>query len=138
MDQALQLSDDELEKRTKSDSGYTFLHAIAGHARSRSFLRDQLVAVLLAGRDTTACTLAWLFYHLSVQPQVVQKLRKEIEDVVGLDRAPTYENLKAMRYLQVSSLSRRQKSKSQLSRSCEPSSSIKPMLNPTLTSHSTA
>lgn len=95
------LSQDEIEKITKSEKGYTFLHALAGYTRDRTVLRDQIIAVLLAGRDTTACTLSWLFFELSNAPQCVAKLRTEIKDVVGLHRAPTYEDLKNMKYLQV-------------------------------------
>jgi len=102
IERALALSPDELEKRTKSDEGYTFLHALAAFTRNRKVLRDQLINILLAGRDTTACTLSWTFYELSLYPRVTQKLRKEIEQVVGLMRKPTYEDLKSMRYLQVS------------------------------------
>jgi cytochrome P450 len=54
--------------------------------------------VLLAGRDTTACTLSWLFHELSKQSQIVNKLRKEIAAVAGLN-TPTYDHLKSMRYL---------------------------------------
>lgn len=100
IDQALQLSPEELEKVTKSDEGYTFLHALASHTRDRQVLRDQIVAVLLAGRDTTSVTLSWLFYELSRRPGVVQKLREEIVGRVGVDRRPSYDDLKAMRYLQ--------------------------------------
>ena len=100
IDQALQLPPEELEKMTKSDEGYTFLHAIASYTRDRQVLRDQLVAVLLAGRDTTANTLSWLFYELSRHPQIVQKLRQEIISFVGFDKEPTYSDLKSMRYLQ--------------------------------------
>lgn len=100
IDRALQLPQDELEKVTKSDTGYTFLHALAGYTRDRQVLRDQLVAVLLAGRDSTAVTLSWLFYELSRHPLVVEKLQREILDVVGLGREPTYADLKSMRYLQ--------------------------------------
>lgn len=100
IDRALQLSPEELEKKSKTDEGYTFLHAIAGYTRDREVLRDQLVAVLLAGRDTTAVTLSWLFYELSRSPDIVQKLRKEIMEKVGAEELPTYENLKNMRYLQ--------------------------------------
>ena len=103
IEDALRLPQDELEKRSKAEEGYTFLHAIASYTRDRDMLRDQLVAVLLAGRDTTACTLSWLFYELSRHPQVVTKLRQEVQDVVGLEGnpMPSYENLKKMRYLQV-------------------------------------
>ncbi|KAI9720609.1 MAG: hypothetical protein M1812_002789 [Candelaria pacifica] len=100
IEQALRLSPEELEKNAKSDSGYTFLHALASFTRDRKVLRDQLVAVLLAGRDTTAATLSWLFYELSAQPKIVQKLRAEILDYVGPDRPPTYDDLKSMKYLQ--------------------------------------
>ncbi|GAB7360939.1 hypothetical protein MBLNU230_g0923t1 [Neophaeotheca triangularis] len=100
IDQALDLSPEELEKKTKSDEGYTFLHAIAGCTRDREVLRDQLVAVLLAGRDTTAVTLSWLFYELSKAPNVVRKLREEIGSFVGFERVPTYADLKSMRFLQ--------------------------------------
>lgn len=100
IDEALRLPAEELEKKTKSDEGYTFLHAIATYTRDRQVLRDQLVAVLLAGRDTTAVTLSWLFYELSNHPEVVEKLRQEIIDRVGLHRVPTYDDLKSMRYLQ--------------------------------------
>ncbi|KAF2807819.1 cytochrome P450 [Mytilinidion resinicola] len=100
IEDALRLSPDELEKKSKSDEGYTFLHAIAGYTRDRKILRDQLAAVLLAGRDTTACTLTWLTYQLSMHPYILAKLRQEIVDVVGLDRRPTYDDLKSMKYLQ--------------------------------------
>jgi len=102
VDQALALSPAELEAKTKSDHGYTFLHSLASYTRDRTVLRDQLVAVLLAGRDTTAVTLSWLFYSLSQHPEVVTALRQEIFATLGPDPTtkPTYEHLKSMRYLQ--------------------------------------
>jgi cytochrome P450 len=102
IEQTLRLSPEELEKKSKSDEGYTFLHALAGFTRDPKVLRDQLTAVLLAGRDTTAMTLSWLFYELSLDKNsaIVTKLRKEIEEHVGTSRAPTYADLKKMRYLQ--------------------------------------
>jgi Cytochrome P450 len=99
--QALRLSPEELETKTKSESGYTFLHALASYTRDRKVLRDQLVNVLLAGRDTTASTLSWTFYELGRHPKVFQRLRAEIIDTVGLERPPTYNDLKDMKYLQV-------------------------------------
>lgn len=100
IDQALLLSPAELNEKSNHDSGYTFLHAIAGYTRDRAMLRDQLVSILLAGRDTTACTLTWALYHLSLSPRILATLRQEILETVGKERTPTYEDLKNMKYLQ--------------------------------------
>ncbi|KAF2877774.1 cytochrome P450 [Massariosphaeria phaeospora] len=100
IDEALALSPEELEKKTSHDSGYTFLHAVASYTRDRKMLRDQIISVMLAGRDTTACTLNWAIYELSLQPHITAKLRREIFDHLGRDRAPTYDDLKTMKYLQ--------------------------------------
>ena len=78
----------------------SFLHALANTTRDRKVIRDQIVAVLLAGRDTTAGTLSFLFHELSQHPEIVYKLRQEILRTVGSHRAPTYDDLKGMGYLQ--------------------------------------
>lgn len=101
IEETLNLTPEELATKTKSEEGYTFLHALASYTRDRQLLRDQLVAVLLAGRDTTASTLSWTFYELARAPEITRKLREEIIQQVGLDRAPTYDDLKSMKYLQV-------------------------------------
>ncbi|KAK6842816.1 cytochrome P450 52A11 [Apiospora arundinis] len=100
IDRALRLSPEELATHTKSDEGYTFLHELASFTRDRKVIRDQLVAILLAGRDTTAATLSWTIYELSRHPEAVRKLRAEIIEQVGLTRKPTYQDLKNMKYLQ--------------------------------------
>jgi cytochrome P450 len=99
IEQTLALSQDELEKLSKSDKAFTFLHNIALFTRDPKVIRDQIVAVLLAGRDTTAATLSWTMYELSRYPAVYSRLRNEILNTVGPKRSPTYEDLKAMAYL---------------------------------------
>lgn len=103
IEDTLRLSPEELTTKTKTEEGYTFLHALASYTRDKQMLRDQLVAVLLAGRDTTASTLSWTFYELARHPEIFKKLREEIVSQVGVDEAPTYRHLKDMKYLQVSS-----------------------------------
>ncbi len=54
--------DRRLTKADKSREGkgrYVFIDAIAEDARDRTALRDQLINILLAGRDTIACLLSW-------------------------------------------------------------------------------
>ncbi|KAI5369170.1 putative cytochrome P450 [Septoria linicola] len=92
---ALQFSQEELDGKP-----WTFLQAIAGQTRDAKFLRDQIVSVLLAGRDTTACTLTWVLYELAFAPHLVDALRKEIVRHVGLDGSPGFTELKEMRLLQ--------------------------------------
>ncbi|KAI1501800.1 cytochrome P450 [Biscogniauxia marginata] len=96
----LQLSAEELASKTRSDHEYTFLHELAQFTRDRKVIRDQVVAVLLAGRDTTASTLSFALYELGRRPDALRRLRREILDTVGPDRTPTYADLKSMKYLQ--------------------------------------
>ena len=100
IDRTLALDREELDKISKSEKSFTFLHALANYTRDPKVIRDQLIAVLLAGRDTTAATLSWTFYELSHYPAVYARLRKEILAVTGATREPTYEDLKNMKYLQ--------------------------------------
>lgn len=57
------------------------------------------MAVLIAGRDTTAATLSWTVYELAHYPAVYARLRAEVLATVGRRRAPEYEDLKGMTYL---------------------------------------
>ncbi|KAH7326664.1 cytochrome P450 [Stachybotrys elegans] len=96
---AIRMSPEELSEKTRSDMSYTFLHELAKFTREPKVLRDQIVAILLAGRDTTASTLSWALYELARHPEIVAKLRAEILSTVGTDRTPTFEDLKNMSYL---------------------------------------
>lgn len=95
----MNLPPEELEKRSRSEKSFTFLHSLANFTRDPKVIRDQVVAVLLAGRDTTAATLSWFMYEISRYPEIVKKLREEILVTVGPTRAPTYDDLKNMTYL---------------------------------------
>jgi cytochrome P450 len=53
------------QERASADaekSSYAFIDQIAEESGSVGGLRDQLLNVLLAGRDTTACCLSWTLY----------------------------------------------------------------------------
>ncbi|PLN77217.1 cytochrome P450 [Aspergillus taichungensis] len=100
IDHVLSLSHDELNHKLSKQE--TFLHALARFTRDPRVLRDQLVAILLAGRDTTAGTLSFCVFELSRNPAVVAKLREEIGSRLGLGasgRKPSYMDLKEMKYL---------------------------------------
>lgn len=99
IEKALNLQD-SAQTVEKSHPDYTFLHALAQYTSDPKLIRDQLVSILIAGRDTTASALSWAFFELAKHPRVVIKLRKEISDAVGSNQ-PTYSQLKDMKYLQV-------------------------------------
>jgi cytochrome P450 len=60
-------------------------------------LRDEVVTLLIAGHETTANALTWLWYAVSGHPQVEQRLREELADVLG-GRAPRAEDLPRLAY----------------------------------------
>lgn len=88
------------ESKDDEDSEKNFTHSLSMFTRDRKVLRDQLVSTLLAGRDTTACALSWLFYELAYHPNIFSRLREEVLNTLGKHKIPTYEDLKGMKYLQ--------------------------------------
>ena len=68
---------------------------------SKRTVHFQLAVILkrLYEQDTITSALSWTLHELATHPDVVQKLRREILDVVGPVEAPTFENLKNMKYL---------------------------------------
>lgn len=64
-----------------------------------TIIRDETLNILLAGRDTTACTLTFGVYMLAEHPDVLRRLRQEISERVGMSNAPTLEDIREMKYL---------------------------------------
>lgn len=46
-------------------------------------LRDQLVTLYMAGFETTASSIAWLFYRLSIQPEIKERFYAEADTATG-------------------------------------------------------
>ncbi|KAE9407488.1 cytochrome P450 [Gymnopus androsaceus JB14] len=62
-------------------------------------LKDATLNIMIAGRDTTAATLTFVIYFLSMYPDVMDRLRKEVLDKVGAGKRPTYDDIREMKYL---------------------------------------
>lgn len=60
-------------------------------------LRNATLTLLLAGHETTANALAWIFYLVSRHPAVEGQLRDEVRAVLG-DRPPTLDDLSLLPY----------------------------------------
>jgi cytochrome P450 len=54
-----------------------------GKAFTREELIDQIGVFFLAGHETTASVLTWAFYILATRPDVVARLRDEVDEVAG-------------------------------------------------------
>ena len=76
-----------------------FVDQLAQESSSHIMLRDQLLNVLLAGRDTTACCLSWTIRLLVRHPRVMSHLRQQIWSIIGSSNDPTKEQIKRMPYL---------------------------------------
>lgn len=70
-----------------------------GEAYDDVFLKDMVLNFLIAGRDTTAQALSWIFWLLMGHPKVEAKIMEEIKDVLN-DLPITYENSAQLKYLQ--------------------------------------
>lgn len=77
--------------------GYVFLDEMLDEGPSEEYLTDQLLSVMIAGRDTTAMGITGCVWYLARHPHAVKKLRDEIASVGAQN--PTWEQLKNMKYL---------------------------------------
>ena len=78
----------------------SLLFNLATQTNDRKELRNQVLSILLAGRDTTASLLGWALCRLAIHPEILSKLR----GIVLQDFEPgtdiTFAKLKGCRYLQ--------------------------------------
>lgn len=82
---------------SSSRGGYGFLDELIGSGAPDEYVRDQVLSIMPAGRDTTASALVSLFYELSRRPDVVGKIREEIASLG--EPNPDWAQLKGMKYL---------------------------------------
>lgn len=76
---------------------YVFLYELSKQTTDRTVLTDQLLNILLAGRDTTASLLSITFFILARHPDIWTKLREDVLRFEG--EKPSFEDLKSMTYL---------------------------------------
>jgi len=95
--QAEQAARNKEKLSTEKPERYVFLDELVQSTNDPIQIRDELLSILLAGRDTTAGLLTNTFHILAKNPEVWLKLRSEVQPLNG--RPPTYEDLKSFRYL---------------------------------------
>jgi cytochrome P450 len=92
------IQEHKLGKVDKAGEKRSFLQELVTETDDAVRIRSELIAVLIAGRDTTASTLSSLWFVLARSPDVVARLQAE---VAGLDgERPGFTRLKQMTYVQ--------------------------------------
>eukprot|EP01006_Ploeotia_vitrea_P056813 TRINITY_DN68128_c7_g2_i1.p1 TRINITY_DN68128_c7_g2~~TRINITY_DN68128_c7_g2_i1.p1 ORF type:complete len:502 (-),score=31.54 TRINITY_DN68128_c7_g2_i1:356-1672(-) len=96
------LSAEEIEEKHDLLSRFVSVSSAADdeYLKTDKFVRDMVMSLFLAGRDTTSNCLSWLFVLLDQNPTVQDKLAQEIEACVPAGCDPTFDHMKAMHYTQ--------------------------------------
>ncbi|PYH47181.1 cytochrome P450 [Aspergillus saccharolyticus JOP 1030-1] len=83
VDHYVQLALESKKNPDKSESRYIFAEALAAETNDPRVLRDNMLNILLAGRDTTASLLSSAFFYLARHPHVWDRLRGAIIEEFG-------------------------------------------------------
>ena len=67
-----------------------------GEGMSDQQLRDEVITLFVAGHETTAVALAWVWHLLAGHPDAAERVRAELAAVLG-DRAPAAADLQSCR-----------------------------------------
>lgn len=60
-------------------------------------VRDEAITIFAAGHETSANALSWTLYLLTQHSEVLQKLRAEVDQVLGA-RSPSFSDVRALQY----------------------------------------
>jgi cytochrome P450 len=75
------------------------VHAVEDGERMTDLqLRDEAMTFMLAGHETMATALTWMWYHLSEHPEVSRRFHEEIDTVLG-GREPTAADVPKLPYV---------------------------------------
>jgi cytochrome P450 len=94
---ALGLLEGLIEQRSVTSAQYSVAGMLAETGMDKTALRDELMTFLIAGHETSASGLTWLFYLLSQHDQVRARLESEVAGLNG--RFPTPADLPQLPYL---------------------------------------
>ncbi|KAF7782846.1 hypothetical protein Agabi119p4_2222 [Agaricus bisporus var. burnettii] len=87
------------EAGLKANDNETLLDYLIQQTPDLEVIKDELVNLLVASRDTTASLLTFSLYMLTEHPEILRRLREEILSAVGPKSRPSYDDIKEMKYL---------------------------------------
>lgn len=65
---------------------------------NKKLLRDQVVTIFMAGHETTAQAISWMFYHLARDKKINEKVKAESEKVCGNNKTVSLEDIPKLCY----------------------------------------
>ncbi|NDJ54083.1 MAG: cytochrome P450, partial [Chloroflexi bacterium] len=68
-----------------------------GYRMDNQQIRDECVTLFMAGHETTANALSWTMLLLAQHPEIAERLRSELDELLG-DRPPTLDDLGRLTY----------------------------------------
>lgn len=68
-----------------------------GSRMSNKELLDESIILLVAGNKTSAVTMAWLFYLLTINPEIEEKVLNSVNESLG-DEEPSLTSLRSLTY----------------------------------------
>ncbi|KAF9489714.1 cytochrome P450, partial [Pleurotus eryngii] len=89
----------DVEKKDDVSDDETLLDHLVKFTSDPVVLKDEVLNIMIAGRDTTAATLTIILYFLSIHPEVFVRLRNEVIEKVGANKRPTFDDIRDMKYL---------------------------------------
>jgi cytochrome P450 len=69
----------------------------SGALMSPEQLSDEIMALLVAGTETATSTLSWLFFEITRNPEIYDKIRTEVDSIIG-DGSVSYDSLRDLQY----------------------------------------
>ncbi|KAF5393251.1 hypothetical protein D9757_000767 [Collybiopsis confluens] len=87
------------EEKEDVEDNETLLDHLVKFTKDPVVLKDETLNIMIAGRDTTAATLTFVVYFLSTYPDITTRLRKEILEMIGPSKRPSYDDIRGMKFL---------------------------------------
>ncbi|CAG8496479.1 4886_t:CDS:2, partial [Ambispora leptoticha] len=84
-----------------TENSTDILHLFMGNGEhlNDKELRDAILNVMIAGRDTTAVALSWMMYRIMTNPSVEKNLLKEFDSLITPENPiPDYDSIKKLTY----------------------------------------
>ncbi|CAN8328311.1 unnamed protein product [Cochlearia groenlandica] len=105
-DAFLQRLVDEKREEKEKEKGQTLIHHLLSLQETQPDyytdvnIKGIILALVLAGTDTSAVTLEWAMSNLLNHPEILEKAKAEIDEMIGLDRLLDESDIVNLPYIQ--------------------------------------